>query len=53
MELLTVLALALVALALFIVLLFTTERPRAFIGRLALHLWRWLEHLRNRKGGQK
>jgi hypothetical protein len=40
MELLTPLALAAVATALFILMLFTTERFRTFIGRLTLHWWR-------------
>jgi len=50
MELLTPLALAAVASALFILLLFTTERLRTFIGRLTLHWWRWREPLRTRRG---
>jgi hypothetical protein len=50
MELLTPLALAAVASALFILLLFTTESFRTFIGRLTLHWWRWRERLRTRRG---
>ncbi len=52
MEILTILALAVVAFALFILLLFATERSRTFIGRLALRWWRWSERLRRRRGGR-
>jgi len=50
MEILIVLALAVLAFAIFVLLLFTVERARTFIGRLALRWWRWSERLCKRKG---
>ena len=50
MEFLIVMALAVLAFALFIFLLIFTERSRTFLGRQTLRWWRWLDRLRRRRG---
>ena len=50
MEILIVVALAVLAFATFAFLLFTIERSRTFLGRLVLRWWRRSERLRRRGG---